>query len=57
MLLKIKNIKKINSYKVNINHKKIFLREILKLNDYHQKNSPFFANICKIKNKNKNKKK
>lgn len=53
MLIKFDKFKSINSYNA-INFKKnFFLKEILKLNNYHIKKSKIYADIIKFKNKNK----
>ena len=53
MLIKFDKLKSFNSYKSSKQKKILFFKEILKLNNYHKKNSKLFSNIIKIKNNNK----
>lgn len=50
MLIKFDKLKNSNSYKSNKQKKSLFLKEIIKLNNYHKKNSKLYANIIKIRN-------
>ena len=56
MLIKLDKFTNLNSYKTSLQQKDLFLKEILKLNNYHKKNSEIYKNIVKIKHKGRNKK-
>jgi len=52
MLIRLDKLKNLNSYQTSKKNKKFFFREILKLNNYHKKNSKDYANIINLKNQN-----
>lgn len=56
MLIKFDKYKNINSYNIGNFKKKFFLKEILRLNNYHLRNSKTYSDIIKFKNKNQIKK-
>jgi len=56
MLAKFDKFKNLDSYKSSKEKKRLFFKEIVKLNNYHKKNSKTFADIIKNKNKIKIKK-
>ena len=53
MLIRLDKFTDLNSYKTSLQQKDLFLKEILKLNNYHKKNSEIYRNIVKIKHKNR----
>ena len=56
MLIRLDKFSNLNSYKTSLKQKDLFLKEILKLNNFHKKNSEIYRNIVKIKHKNRIKK-